>query len=108
MNKAIILIGTTCLLAIAIAQVSAYYGNTMMLGTGVGYPSSMVGGVGNVAARSNYYDNYYRQYERYNRAQAARTINKSVNGLQTSALLSLFSLFGLAMIATNTTGTLAG
>ncbi|XP_062590113.1 uncharacterized protein LOC134251703 [Saccostrea cucullata] len=106
MNKAIILIGTTCLLAIAIAQVSAYYGNTMMLGTGVGYPSTV--GVGNAAARSNYYDNYYKQYERYNRAQAARTINKSVNGLQTSALLSLFSLFGLALIATNTTGTLAG
>lgn len=98
MNKAVILLGTSCLLAIAIMQVSAYYyGNSMMYG-GAGYPLSMAGGAGSLGgagglgARSNYYDNYYRQYDRYNRAQATRTIARSINGLQTSALLSLCKL----------------
>ena len=81
MNKAVILIGTACLVAIAIVQVSAQFTGGLGFGAGLG---SVTGG----ASRS-YYDNYYQQYERYNRAQAARTIATSVNGLQTSSLIGL-------------------
>uniref|UniRef100_A0A8W8NFD3 Uncharacterized protein n=1 Tax=Magallana gigas TaxID=29159 RepID=A0A8W8NFD3_MAGGI len=90
MNKAVILLGTSCLLAIAIMQVSAFYGSSMMYGGGMGYAPSTIGGG---AASRGYYDNYYQRYDQYNRAQSARTIARTVNGLQTSSLLSLISLF---------------
>lgn len=86
MNKAVILLGTSCLFAIAIMQVSAFYGSSMMYGGGMGYYPSTIGG--GVASRG-YYDNYYQRYDQYNRAQSARTIGRTVNGLQTSSILSL-------------------
>ena len=75
MNKAVILIAVSCVVAFAV-MVSAQY---PMGGYGAAY------GYG----RSSGYQQYLAQLERYNQVQQLKTLTTATRGLRNSALVSL-------------------
>ncbi|XP_062621208.1 uncharacterized protein LOC134282839 [Saccostrea cucullata] len=101
MNKGVVFVASACMMAVVIVQVSALWGTQWAA-------NPRFAATGGVAARQNYYDNYYRRYQAYNDAQQLRVLTKSVNDLSMSSTLSLLSLLFFSFIATNSTGTIAG
>lgn len=78
MNKSLILVASTCLVAIVVVQVSAMQFGAINPGYG------MTGGYNQ--------DAYYRRYQAYNDAQQLRVLQKTVKDLSFSSTLSLGKL----------------
>lgn len=82
MNKSLILVASTCLVAIVVVQVSAMQFGA--INPGYGMTGGLTGGLNQ--------DAYYRRYQAYNDAQQLRVLRKTVNDLSFSSTLSLGKL----------------
>lgn len=82
MNKSLILVASTCLVAIVVVQVSAMQFGT--INPGYGMTGGLTGGLNQ--------DAYYRRYQAYNDAQQLRVLRKTVSDLSFSSTLSLGKL----------------
>ena len=80
MNKAVVLIAASCVVAFIAMQVDAAY-------WGGGYQQAAIYG-GNSG-----YSAYLNQLERYNEAQQLKSLTKATRGLRNSALVSLGKFF---------------